>query len=134
VQPFRRRRSRLIAALVGLISVLFMQVALAGYRCPTMSTAPGEIASPIHEGQAGADCNTAPGKPSALCRAHCQPDSQSLDKPGFPTIFPFVAMTQASPVMLSATELAPSVSAGAAPLLRRVGWPSLAIQHCCFLF
>lgn len=128
-----RRRPRVIAALIGLISVLFMQLALAGYRCPTDVEAANSVATHAHERADVKACAAGTDKASVLCDAHCQPAEQALDKPHSPSISPFVPVSQARIGVVDPASVwlsKPSVHGD--PLLLRGAGPSLAIRHCRF--
>jgi hypothetical protein len=128
------RQPRLIAALVALISMLFMQLAVAAYACPSQQM--GHVAESVsmpaqaHDempGCEGADINA-----SALCHAHCQPDTQSLDKPQSPDVSPFLALALVSTVIDTAFSYPPVSTHRDDRLLRRVISPPLSIRNCCF--
>lgn len=124
-----RQSPRSLAAILALCCMLFTQLALASYACPSAafpfgaSAAPGETAHPA-SGCAGIDIE----QPS-LCAAEDQDPGQSLDKPANPHVPSFV------PVSLAAL-LAPAggdMSQGRTPpsmLARRTG-PPLSIRLCC---
>lgn len=130
------RPSKTFAALFVLISILFMQFAVAAYACPGSQGGPAaEQASPMgdasdHEHMAG--CDDRPVAPSALCHAHCQPDGQSLDRPVHPDISPFVA----GQLVISLTH--PAVTYRAIALidndvsLLRATAPPATVRNCCF--
>lgn len=111
------RPSRIVAALLALVSVLFMQFAVASYICPTMKM----------DGCSGKDMT----QPS-LCHAHDQAGNQSLDKPVSPPVQPFMPVAL---VMTVASGEIGHLSQADRPntfLLARATAPPLAIQHCCF--
>lgn len=110
--------------------MLFMQLAVSAYACPT------QIASVValaHEHMSMPDCAGMDQQQPVLCAAYAHPNQPSLDKPDLPTVSQFI------PSALSATIIpfAPVVhDAGPLPgdrLLTRSTAPPLAIQHCRFL-
>lgn len=133
------RRNRFTTALFALLSLLFMQLTLAGYACPgsaanMTSMSAAEVATTAHSGMPCGESMTLsamdPEQPS-LCHAHCKADPQTADKyqvPGLPdladlaTDFPLPRVT---PETLGAPPLQ-------APLLKRTTAASLAVRHCCF--
>ena len=130
------RRSRLITVLLALVSLLFMQFAVAGYVCPaeqvkiqsasTMAMSLAEAAMPCAESmQLGID-NEQPN----LCQAYCHADSQSAYKYQPP---PFIALDALPYAPALQMALLPVIEAPLpAPYLRRTIAPPVAIRHCCF--
>ena len=127
-----RRRTRLLTALFALLSLLFMQLAVAGYACPAPAAAGAESVATAHVGMpcASSISMAMDTEQPALCHAHCQSDKQTLDKHELP-----------APVAISAlpadfsTPLATPTFSGAslqAPHLTRATAPPLAISNCCF--
>lgn len=130
------RRSRLATALLALISVLFVQLAVAAYACPSrqivQASQDAVVATPGHgnmEGCEGMDAGTAD---VALCHVHCQPDTQSLDKPDLPGVFPFVAFALVLTVADPSVQLKQLVLPREPLSLRRITSPPLSIRNCCF--
>jgi hypothetical protein len=129
------RPSRVVAALIALLSMLFMQLALAGYVCPTLERVT------MHETMEAAmdmgtdtmtPCHEMDKKQPSLCHASEQAGKQSLDKPHSPPVALFVPITlfgTLHPVAL------PNLSAGQwqdpFSLVRSTA-PPLSIQNCCF--
>lgn len=129
------RRSRLATALLALISVLFMQLAVAAYACPTLQPAAAlasiAMQSDEHEGMAGCEGVVDMEQPS-LCYAHSQVGNQSLDKPAPPDVPPSVAIVLVPVILdLGATQRTLPPDASAAWLMRDSA-PPLAIRNCCF--
>jgi hypothetical protein len=120
--------------IVTLASLLFMQLAVAGYACPvTVSMAAGigtdkESAMPCAESM-GAGMNVDTDQPQ-LCHAHCQADQQSLDKHELPALVSIDAL----PVSFSVPVVIVAFARYALEqrLLQRVTDPPLAIRNCCF--
>jgi hypothetical protein len=127
------RRTHAFAALLALVSLLFTQLAVAGYACPSM-----QIAQAMETIAASAVQRDMPGCPgmntedTVLCQNQGQTGNQSLDKPALPDVSPFVAslLTQT----LNRTDsLQPSlVTPSAAFVLMRSTAPPLSIRNCCF--
>lgn len=126
------RKTRLTAALLALVGMLFMQLAVAAYACPDFNMSNG---SPLFSqadtmGDAMPDCDQPdPGQP-ALCHAHCQDQQQSFDKAELPSLSPvllagfFVTMT---PIRHPPSSFGPLA---ARPT--RTTDPPISIRNCCF--
>ena len=129
------RRSRLITVLLALMSLLFMQFAVAGYVCPAeqlkLQSAPAmpamvEAAMPC---AASMQMSMDDAQPN-LCQAYCHADSQSAYKYQIPVFLAVDALPTAPALQLA---LLPVTEAPLpAPYLRRTIAPPLAIRHCCF--
>ncbi|MEO6319696.1 MAG: hypothetical protein ABIR56_03445 [Polaromonas sp.] len=129
------RRNRLATVLFALVSLLFMQFAVAAYSCPGGLATVVKSAEMTLMAQADMPCAesmafTMDNEQPSLCHAHCQDGQQSADKyqvPGFATLadlgcdFP-----------LPRVAPAPMGAALQAPLLRRNTAPPLAVRNCCF--
>src|SRR5437899_6236970 len=91
------RPSRFVAALIALVSMLFMQLAVAGYACPGLET--GQVSESVAmSADAGSQsmqsmpgCAGMDAAQPGLCHAHAQVGNQSLDKAELPHVQPFVA-------------------------------------------
>nr|WP_315239947.1 hypothetical protein [uncultured Albidiferax sp.] len=129
-----RRQSRLITVFIALVSLLFMQLAVAGYACPGVQQKMAEAAAmdeakmPCAESMPmtiGMD-----DEQPNLCLAHCQDGHQAADRYQLPAPLDISAvpvsflMPDITPVFLGA-PLQP-------PHLKRTTAPPLAIRHCCF--
>lgn len=128
------RRHNLVAALLALFSMLFMQHAVATYACPAweQGMAGQSAMATSMDSLDMADCaGTDPEQPN-LCHAYENQHRQSLDKPDIPGIQPF----SAAKVVLYATPLilvtSPVPSLLDTDSLTRITSPPLAIRHCCF--
>lgn len=115
-----------MAAVVALFSMLFMQLAVASYACPT-------IEKPAANGTPCAGM-TDPAQPS-LCKAKAAnlAAKQALDKPDLPPILPFVAADLAGTIVADAWLPGSAETAGPSPSLARSLSPPHSIEHCCFL-
>lgn len=130
------RRPRYVATLLALIGMLFTQLAVAAYLCPSMQIAqalesratPAVAAS--HQDMAGCE-GMDMGNP-APCQDHGQLRHQSLDKPELPQVSPFMAAMLVQAVS-HADRFYQSVTAPTAKLfLARATAPPLSIRNCCF--
>lgn len=129
-----RRKYRLLTALVALVGVLFTQLAIAAYACPSLygsqdtamvANAPSAMASMP-------DCDQPDSTEPALCLAHCQDAKSSLDKPELPAVAPATFFVSSILVALAPPRLAPLNDVGRDSLLLRTTSPPIAIRHCCF--
>lgn len=126
------RRSRLITALLLLVSLLFTQLAVAGYVCPSDLEKAAQIAAmaqadmPCAESMAASMDEAQPN----LCHAYCQAGHQTADKYELPAPLGINVLS----FDFFQPDRAP-VSLGA-PLqlshLTRTTAPPLSIRHCCF--
>jgi len=82
------RRFRLIAVLFALVSLLFMQLAVAGYVCPATA---GKVARTANTADSSMPCAEsmllgADDAQPNLCMAHCQADQQTADRYELPPL------------------------------------------------
>lgn len=130
------RSSRLVAALIALMSILFAQLAVAAYVCPStqlsQALASIQVDRPAIGQSHSPDCEEADSDSPVLCHAHGQVGTQSLDKPPVPNIAPFVAVTLL--VAMIRDDALPRINSYTIDpfTLRRTTAPPLAIQNCCF--
>ena len=127
------RRSRVASAILALLSMLFMQLVLAGYACP-----PGTSASAADAVmQSGARTMPMPGcdqvdmEQPSLCHANAHAVQQSLDKHALPPLTAFVPASLT--LVLADTTLlltAPAFDRDVALLFSAP--PPISILHCCF--
>lgn len=128
------RRHRLVTVFFALVSLLFMQLAVAGYVCPNegMSGAAESNTAMAHAGMPCAESMVAgiDASQPGLCQAHCQSDQQSASTYVLPVLPEMPAMTP------DFSKLGTSlVSQGVplqAPLLLRTTAPPLSVRNCCF--
>lgn len=128
----RNRRHRLITVLFALVSLLFMQLAVAGYVCPGSEA---KIAEAAAMAEAGMPC--AESMPLAmddeqpsLCHAHCQAGQQSASKHELPS--PVAIGTLPASFSLQVAIPVFSEAPLQAPHLQRTTAPPVAIRNCCF--
>lgn len=130
------RSCRWYAAVIALVSTLFMQLAVAAYACPQLAAGmdivqPSLVAAgPVQEMMPG--CEMADRAQPALCHAHGQAGKQSLDKPEPPPVQPFVAAGLVIALHPATTvKVAEFLAADIASLARTTA-PPLSIRNCCF--
>jgi hypothetical protein len=125
------RRYRIVTVLLALVSLLFMQLAIAGYSCEGRLDEVGKAAAITPTAQTDMPCEEAMSDDhSNLCHAHCKADPQTADKYQLPAV-PNLA-DLASDFPLPIVTPAPVGALLQAPLLRRTTAPPLAVRHCCF--
>lgn len=123
------RRIRFLAALVALVSLLFTQLALAGYDCPQVARA---LEQSVAMQMAHSDCCTPHDKQSPnLCEAHGQSKAQSLDLPAQPPVAPFVPTSLVLAVSAVETPLPLNLEAPASFLETASSSPPIPIRNCC---
>jgi hypothetical protein len=132
------RPLRYVAAFIALCSMLFTQLAVASYVCPAMPMESSNIA--LATTSTGTDhpsmigCKGMDVTQSGLCHthAHDQASKQTLDKPDYLEVAPFVPVGLV--VAVAAVDDA-SRRLAAPPtslFLTRTTAPPIAIRHCCF--
>lgn len=120
------RPSRVFAALLALVGVLYMQLALAAYVCPEVVKAPAPV---VEQMAACADMALDPEQPT-LCAGQDYTVANSLDKPAAPTVVPFIAAAHVGTVVVVPPPFVQSGPvARAAPLPAS---PPVSLLHCCF--
>lgn len=125
------RHTRFFTALFALLSLLFMQLAVANYVCPGAAPKAAEVAAMA---EAGMPC--AESMPMAmdesqpnLCQAHCQAGQQTADRYelALPIALDALPAGFTLPDMVAVLPGAPLQ----APDLTRTTAPPVAIRHCC---
>jgi hypothetical protein len=125
------RSSRWYAAVIAMLSMLFMQLAVAAYACPQLAAGAATGATESAHGHHMSCCQQPDPVQPALCHAHGQAGKQSLDKPEPPPVQPFSAVGLAIPLpSVGAVDGRASAPADIASLARTTA-PPLAIRHCC---
>lgn len=131
-----RRQSRVITALLALMSVLFMQLAVAAYACPTASAGVESIQSQTMQADDHADMGGCEDvvdiEQPSLCQAHAQFGDQSAGNAELPNLSPPLALTVIPVLQVVDTASPSNLDAVATPHLARPSAPPLSIQHCCF--
>lgn len=128
----RNRRHRLITVLFALASLLFMQLAVAGYVCPGSASKIAEAAAMAEAGMPCAESMplSMDDEQPSLCHAHCQASQQSADKHELPSpvsmgVLPADFSLQVAIPVFSEAPLQ-------APHLQRTTAPPVSIRNCCF--
>lgn len=128
-----RHSSRLLVAAIALFSILFMQLAVASYACPSRGAGQGgpAMAAAMADGGMVACDDMDPVQPS-LCHAYGQSGDQSLDKPAVPPLQPFLAVGFGVLVTPAAIRDPVSLGLPATAILAHASAPPVAIRNCCF--
>src|SRR2546423_13094146 len=126
------RKHRVLAALIALFGMLFMQLAVASYACPGLRHGGPQQAVDGDAGPMQPGCDHLDPVTPALCHAHCLDGQSSLDKPQNPVAAPAAVIVAA--ILTPIEPLLPASSSGAQPeyALSRITSPPIAIRHCCF--
>lgn len=125
-------RSRVVTALIALMSLLFMQSAIATYACPIWQTTLDASSGAMTMDDTMSGCEGMDKVQPNLCHAHADSGNQSLDKPEVPHVQPFIAASLALtliPVDVVSQQVA--VIPGASGMTRATA-PPLSIRNCCF--
>lgn len=124
------RRHRLITVFFAMVSLVFMQMAVAGYACPIDSKV-SEVAAMAEAGMPCAgDMLSMDTDQAALCHAHCQSAQQTADKVQVP--MPVGVMVTGFSYTIEPTLVSALSRPAQAPLLLRSTAPPLAVRNCCF--
>ena len=123
-QTRHSRRQRILTALLALISMLFMQLAVASYVCPMPAMAAD---MPAMENCAGMD-----QEQPVLCHVHADEVKVSIDKAEPVQAPAFIATGLTFTLAAVEAGIAPAFLPSNTALLRRSVAPPLAIRHCRF--
>ncbi len=125
--------SRVAAAFIALISMLFMQFAVASYVCPGLELAKATVfASANMLDQEMSACHDMDMEQPSLCHAHGDIGKQSLDKPELPHVQPFIAVRLTRLLSPVDNAYSPTAAPPTIAQLTRATAPPLAIRNCCF--
>ncbi|WP_273669581.1 hypothetical protein [Janthinobacterium fluminis] len=114
-----------------LISLLFMQLAVAAHACEGLAPVPMAAVATMADHEMAGCMGQADASPG-LCDEHCSPPSQSLDRTAAPDVAAFFPVLLVHRMAEAASAVLPAPHrSGHSPLARR-GAPSLAVRHCCF--
>ncbi len=127
---FARRRHRLITVLCALFSLLFMQLAVAGYVCPVdAKVAEADVMAEAAMPCAG-EMTKVDAEQPGLCHAHCQSAQQTVEKAQTPT--PAVAVATGFTYTIEPVRPSLPRQPAQAPSLMRSTAPPIAVRNCCF--
>jgi len=122
------RRTRWFAFVLALFGMLCMQLAVAAYACPKVGADERTEMMANMPGCTGMD-ETQP----SLCKSHCQPKQQLLDKAELPPIAPFALSGLGYLAGIAAVPVMPQLDTACdQPQLERATAPPIAITNCCF--
>ena len=119
------RFTRKLASLLGIVAVIFAQLAVSAHACPMQFVAMDEF--PVAAASA-ADSSGAGDESPALCQKHCEHASQNINDT--PQPLAFVALTPSFVVTLLPEPAAPRLAS--ARVLQDATSPPHAIRNCCF--
>jgi hypothetical protein len=129
------RTLRLVTVVVAIFSMLFMQLAMAGYVCPGSSPA-GERTFAQVSAMAPdmVNCEDMDTAQATLCHLHThgEPAKQSLDTKPVPDTSPFVPLVLILTVQSFMGFSVPTAQPFVRVDLARSSAPPIAIRNCCF--
>jgi hypothetical protein len=129
------RFSRFLAAIVVMLSMLYMQFAVASYVCPGVPAGSNGSAASAQVVMADMpNCQGMDAARPALCHlyAHGEPSKQSLDKTPAPDVPPFVPAALVLDIWVSELIVVPAFQFYPQIALTRTSAPPIAIRNCCF--
>ena len=121
-----------LAALLTMISLLFMQLAIASYVCPLPSSTPT-----IHSNSVAMQmpCNQSDHMQPGLCHARASDigNKLSLDIPDTPFVDVFLPVTMAQTIDMKVVDTMVGNQRNRADVHVRATSPPTLLLHCCFL-
>ena len=119
------RVTRKLVSLIGIVAVVFAQLAVSAYACPMEFAALDEAVGVPETNSSGRDASA-----PALCQKHCENAQQNVND----TPQPLAGVSLASAVVVTlAIDRAMSLPAKAATSsLHHATSPPLSIRNCCF--
>lgn len=129
------RSPQVLAALVALVSILFMQFAVAAYACPALANGDsGDLQIIVLSENAGtmSDCEGLDLEKPNLCQADGQKREISLDKPALQGVPAFAPASLVSTVTPAEVAVPAKLSLVFGGIRARTSAPPLAIRNCCF--
>ena len=129
------RSTRFLTAIVAMLSMLFMQLAVASYVCPAMPAGSHNSAASARAAMIDMpNCQGMDAVQPQLCHlyAHGEPSKQSPDKTPAPAVPPFVPATLMLDLQFFDTVLIPDARPYRPIALTRTTAPPVAIRNCCF--
>lgn len=126
------RRFRILTICIALFSILFMQCAVASYVCPGM---PEMMAMSMDVDSSDMpNCEGMDKNQPGLCQAHAQDtqSKQSLDKPAFPDVEPFIATGLIFALNANDYDGFLALAKPESIIASRSNAPPIAILNCCF--
>ena len=128
----KRRTLRSVTAYLGMLCLLFAQLAVSAYACPMLVEGlTAERGSTVAQNVASTatPCSTADMNQPALCEKHCQDGQQNVnDSPFHPASLDF---SPGFVVTLMVTDPAALPGAFESSLLLHAASPPLTIRNCC---
>ena len=123
------RTYRKLMSWLGIVAVLFAQLAVSAYACPLLFKGFDNSTNTAGVSDASAECPD-PVSPN-LCKKHCENGEQNInDMPE-----PQACLLALEPAFIVALVLDPTLSSPApalTPSLLHATSPPLSIRNCCF--
>ncbi len=129
------RPSRIVAAIVAIFSMLFMQLAVASYACPGMSMGSPSLGAGANAvAQDMPNCEGMDPEQQTLCHlyANGEPSAQSLGKTPVPDMQPVALAIWIADLPPVENAFAPELRPYLPIALTRTTAPPIAIRNCCF--
>ncbi|MES2899346.1 MAG: hypothetical protein V4723_06425 [Pseudomonadota bacterium] len=129
------RTSSIVAAIVAIFSMLFMQVAVASYVCPGVPMGSLNEGASVKTAMAEMpNCDGMDPAQSTLCHLYAvgEPPAQSLAKTPVPDVGPFVPAILIMELRIFNIALIPDSNPFVPIALTRTTAPPIAIRNCCF--
>ena len=127
------RFTRKLVSLLGIVAVIFAQLAASAYACPLQVVGLDEAGAVVGAPMVGAPEANSSGrdpKSPALCQKHCENGQQSVSDT--PQPLAFFTLESAFVITIAMDAAAPLPATALAPSLLRTTSPPLSIRHCCF--
>jgi len=117
-----------LASWFGMIAIVFAQLAVSAYACPSQAPGSADAASAMQVPEDTRPCAdfATPG----LCQQHCAYGQQNVGDE--PAPLNFVALVPAFVVYLKQQPLVAQLAPAAGPSLQHAFGPPLSIRNCCF--
>lgn len=124
------RITRKLVSLLGIVAVVFAQLAVSAYACPVQFMGMDEASTvnlvrEVHSN--GRDAES-----PALCQKHCDNGQQNVNDTPQPQAFVPLAQAPAFIVTLLPDPPSPLAATPLVPSLLRTTAPPLSIRNCCF--
>ena len=116
--------TRKLVSLLGIVAVVFAQLAVSAYACPMQFIGDDDTVAAFEPNSSGRDAES-----PALCQKHCENGQQIInDAPQ-----PLAAVTSAPAPDVTPTinQAEQSSAVAVSPSLLRVTAPPLAVRNCC---
>lgn len=122
------RFTRKLASLLGIVAVIFAQLAVSAHACPLQFM--GQDAVENSAVAPDANSNGRDSESPNLCQKHCENGQQNINDT--PQPLAFVSPAPAFIVTLMSEPVVPLLATAPARALQHATSPPHAIRNCCF--